>query len=67
MTKKDFVAIAHTLDANFADLNLVLDMADTLAESNPRFNRVLFILAATENLREATVYNMRRIEKEVTR
>lgn len=50
MTKKHFEAIAHTLNANRADLSLVQDMADTLEEFSSTFSRRLFIEASTRNL-----------------
>jgi len=50
MTKKDFIAIAHTLDANLAPLSLVQDFADMLAETNPRFDKRLFVAASTIRL-----------------
>lgn len=52
MTKKHFEAIAHCLDANLAPLALVQDMADTLAEENPRFDRARFVAASTIRLRD---------------
>ena len=58
MSKQDFEAIAHTLDANVADLSLVLDMADTLAGSNPRFDRVRFIHASTRNLADQHAHDV---------
>lgn len=51
MTKKDFTAIAITLDANRAPLALVEDFADMLEDSNPLFDRQKFIVAATIELR----------------
>lgn len=51
MTKKDFIAIAATLDANLASQAIVLDFADMLGEQNPRFDRARFVEAATINLR----------------
>jgi hypothetical protein len=35
MTRKDFEAIAHILDANVADIGIVLDFTDLLEETNP--------------------------------
>lgn len=50
MTRKDFEEIAKTLDANFAPLSLVLDFANMLEETNPRFDRVRFVRASTNNI-----------------
>ena len=62
MTKKHFEAIANTLNANRASMELVLDMADTLAETNPRFDRDLFIKAASHNIAEDAEYLLRRVD-----
>lgn len=58
MTKKDFEAIAHTLDANHAPLTLVQDFADMLKEDNPRFDRDTFIRAATHNIKKDLVLDL---------
>lgn len=50
MTKKHFEAIAHTLNANFAPMALVLDFADMCEEMSDRFDRQMFVLASTRNL-----------------
>ena len=50
-TKRDFIAVAEILNANTASLAMVQDFADMFAEQNPRFNRPLFINAATGELR----------------
>lgn len=50
MTKKHFEAIAHTLNANFASMALVLDFADMCEEMSDRFDRQMFVLASTRNL-----------------
>lgn len=48
MSRAHFEAIAHVLDANHADLSLVQDFADMCEESNPLFDRMRFIKAATK-------------------
>jgi hypothetical protein len=53
MTRKDFEAIAHILDANVADIGIVLDFTDLLEETNPRFDRARFIDASTIKLRDS--------------
>ena len=49
MSKKDYVAIAETvnrLDLHYADIqHVALMLADTLKKANERFDRVLFIAA----------------------
>lgn len=50
MTKKDFIAIAEVLNANLSPLATVLDMCDVFAADNPRFNKQVFVAAATKNL-----------------
>lgn len=65
MTKKDFIAIAATLAANAAPLALVLDFADMLADSNPRFNRPLFVDAATGQLRKELESDLRMLNNAV--
>lgn len=47
MTTKHFKAIAATLLAHRADRALVEELANTLANINPRFDRGRFITAAT--------------------
>ena len=64
MTRKDFEAIAHTLNANTAPLELVLDFADMLEESNPRFDRARFVEAATKKLRPNLDYDRRLLDLE---
>jgi hypothetical protein len=51
MTKRDFIAIAKVLDANFAPLAIVSDFADMCEETNERFDRQKFVIASTQNLR----------------
>lgn len=63
MTRKHFEAIAHTLNANAAPLALVEDMADTLAETNPRFDRARFIEASTKRLLDLQTYEADRLAK----
>jgi hypothetical protein len=62
MTKKHFEAIAHTLNANHAPMELVLDMADTLSEHNARFDRDVFIKASTHNIVDRAEYLLRRVD-----
>lgn len=50
-TKAEFIAVADILNKNTAPLPLVQDFADYFGEQNPRFNRALFINAATGELR----------------
>ena len=50
MTRKDFVLIAETLNANHASPELVLDFADMLEETNPRFDRARFVQHSTTNV-----------------
>lgn len=64
MTRKHFEAIAHTLNMNHADLNIVQDMADMLEEQNERFDRPRFIAAATKNLREDLNSTLRILDRE---
>lgn len=59
MTKKHFEAIAHTLDANYAPLELVLDFADMCAEMSDRFSKARFVEAATKNLKSKMDYDAR--------
>lgn len=47
MTRKDFELIASTLKASAANELVVKAFANTLAHTNPRFNRDRFIEAAT--------------------
>ena len=61
MTKKHFIAIAATLNANRAPLALVEDMADTLAETNDLFDRERFIQASTVALLDITTYEAKRL------
>lgn len=61
MTKKDFEAIAHTLNANVTPLTLVSDFADMCEESNPNFNRQRFIVASTLNLRAQQEHDARML------
>lgn len=63
MTKKDFIAIAHTLNANVAPLALVQDFADMLAETNPLFNRQMFVKAATERLLDISHWEAAQVAK----
>ena len=66
MTKQHFEAIAHTLDANVADMCLVLDFADMLEEQNDRFDRPRFVEAATKAWRrqqEAALFQFRSATK----
>lgn len=67
MTKKDFIAIAAVLGANHAPLSLVLDFADMLAETNPLFNRPLFVDAATGQLRKDLEADLRMLNQAVTK
>ena len=63
MTKKDFEAIAEVLNANAAPLSLVLDFADMCEESNPRFNRALFVQASTAKLEVALTTDRRMLAR----
>jgi hypothetical protein len=63
MTRKDFEAIAHILDANIAEEGLVLDFADMLAEQNPRFDRARFIEASTNVYRLNAASASRRLDR----
>ena len=63
MTRKDFEAIAHILDANVADEGIVLDFADMLAEQNPRFDRARFIDASTNVYRLNAASTIRRLDR----
>lgn len=63
MTRKDFEAIAHVLDANVADIGLVFDFANMLAETNERFNRELFIKASTIQLRGSLASTGRMLDR----
>jgi hypothetical protein len=63
MTRKDFEAIAHVLDANHAPLALVMDFSDMLEESNPRFDRPRFVAAATKELSEDLARTERMLER----
>lgn len=63
MTRQDFTAIAVCLDANHADLSMVLDFADMLGEQNERFNRALFVQAATGNLQTLVTYDAKRLAR----
>lgn len=65
MTKKDFIAIAAVLSANNSPLHTVLDMADMLEDSNPRFDRGLFVEASTGNLRKSLESDLRMLNKAV--
>lgn len=67
MTKKDFIAIAKVLDANHADLALVSDFADMCEETNPLFNRQMFVVAATENIRKDAEFAARALDRELGR
>lgn len=67
MTKQDFEAIAHVLDANEAPLAIVLDFADMLSEQNERFNYGLFVKASTKELTLALSHNKRMIERSIKR
>lgn len=51
MSKRDFIAIAHILNANIAPLSLVSDFADMCEETNECFDRQKFVIASTQNLR----------------
>jgi hypothetical protein len=62
MSKKDFEAIAHVLNANVANLAIVLDFADMLEESNPRFDRARFIDASTVKLLDSHSRTGRMLE-----
>lgn len=64
MTRKHFIAIAATLDANRAPLALVQDFADMLEEQNERFDRPRFIEAATINIRREASYFANRLAGE---
>lgn len=64
MTRKDFVAIAAVLDANMADVNLVADMADMLADDNPNFDRARFMDAATGRIYKRIKFDKAIIEQE---
>lgn len=63
MTRKHFEAIAHTLNANLAPLELVLDMADTLAEYNSLFDRERFVKASTLELSKQHDYYSNTLAK----
>lgn len=63
MTKKDFIAIANTLNANHADFALVSDFADMCAKSNPLFDRARFITAASSNIREDALRVARMLDR----
>lgn len=65
MTKRDFEAIAHTLNANVAPLALVSDFADMCEETNPRFDRQRFIIASTANLRAQQESDARLLLNEI--
>lgn len=65
MTRKDFEAIAHTLDANEAPLSLVSDFADMCAETNANFDRRRFVFAATDNLRKTWDSEARMLAREI--
>lgn len=64
MTKKDYIQIAAVLNANQADLSLVLDMADMLGEDNERFDRERFVRASTELLSSQTSWLASHIIKQ---
>lgn len=64
MTRKHFEAIAATLNANVAPLNLVLDFADMLEEENDRFDRGRFVVAATLELSERLNYDRKVLTRE---
>ncbi len=64
MTRKHFEAIAHTLDANRANLALVCDFADMCGEFNEQFDRERFIKAATLNLRKDAETEIRILKRE---
>lgn len=51
-TKRYYVKVAHTLNANHASLAIVLDFADMFEEDDERFDRAAFVQAATGNLRD---------------
>jgi hypothetical protein len=61
MTRRDFEAIAHVLDANVSPLSLVSDFADLLEEENPRFDRKRFVQASTNRLREIQEHEARML------
>lgn len=63
LSRKHFEAIAHTLDANRADLALVEDFADMCAEFNPLFDRKRFVTAATIKWREWQSYELDQLKK----
>lgn len=62
MTRKNFEAIAHTLDANEAPLYLVLDFADMLEEQNERFDRARFVAASTGQLTDRLSHDTRMLD-----
>lgn len=49
MTRKHFEAIAFALKINDASRDLISDMASTLAQTNPRFDKARFIEASTSD------------------
>jgi hypothetical protein len=66
MTRKDFEAIAHVLDANHADIGIVLDFAMMLEEQNPRFDTGLFVKAATHHLLKDIASTERIVKRAIT-
>ena len=65
MTRKDFENIAATLNANAAPLELVLDFADMLEETNPRFDRGRFVAAAAQEVHARAKYTVSSFNREV--
>jgi hypothetical protein len=61
MTKRDFIAIAAVLNANVAPLSLVSDFADMCEDTNERFDRQKFVVAATQNLRAQQEHEARML------
>jgi hypothetical protein len=64
MSKRDFIAIAHVLNANMAPLELVSDFADMLEEDNDLFDRQKFVVASTLNLRAQQEHEARMLARE---
>lgn len=62
MTKKDYIAIAEVLNANRADMPLVLDMADMLSEDNARFDRSRFVEASTIEWRKVQAHALHALK-----
>lgn len=63
-TKQHYKAIAHILDANHTDLCVVSDFADYFEEDNERFDRTLFIRAATEQAIKDMRHQERMLKRE---